>query len=80
MLVADRLAEPPSNPSIRDVPLTGKSVAEVQFAITSAVMNMLLTRDDAGPMTIQAMINRQKPLKAKQSKDAKDAVIAFAKR
>ena len=59
--------------------MANKSATEVQFALTSAVLDVLLARDDAGPMTIQAMINKSKPLKGK-AKEAKDAVTAFAKR
>ncbi|KAF8557632.1 hypothetical protein OG21DRAFT_231947 [Imleria badia] len=78
-MVKKKFSEPPSNPSIQEVPLANKSATEVQFVLTSAVLDMLLARDDAGPMTIQAAINRQKPLKGK-GKEAKDAVMAFAKR
>jgi DNA repair exonuclease SbcCD ATPase subunit len=74
-----KFSEPPSDPLIREVQLANKSVAEIQFAITNAVLEVLLTRDDAGPMTIQAVINKQKPLRNK-AKEVKDVVMGFAKR
>lgn len=54
-----------------------KSVVEVQFGVISAVLDMLLAREDVGPMTIRVVVSKQqKP--NKKAKDAKDAVMAFA--
>lgn len=65
---------------MREVVLSNKSVTEVQFEITAAVLDVLLAQDDVGPMTIKAVISRQKNLGGRKGKDAKDALIAFAKR
>ncbi|KAG9316749.1 hypothetical protein JVU11DRAFT_2810 [Chiua virens] len=74
---ADWRLEPQSDSLIPQVSLEDKTATKAGIALTSAILDLLLTRDDAGPMTIQAVI-RQKP-KAK-AKEVKDAVIAFAKR
>ncbi|KAG6375493.1 hypothetical protein JVT61DRAFT_3052 [Boletus reticuloceps] len=75
-----KFSEPPLNPPINEIFLTHKSVAEAQYTITSAILDELLARDDAGPMTIQFTINKQKLLKTKPAKETKDAVLAFVKR
>ncbi|KAG8214058.1 hypothetical protein J3R82DRAFT_10815 [Butyriboletus roseoflavus] len=55
-----------------------KKFSESLFAITSAMLEVMLKQDDAGPMIIQATINKQKSLKGK-AKETKDALVAFAK-
>ncbi|KAF8843039.1 hypothetical protein BDN67DRAFT_255390 [Paxillus ammoniavirescens] len=71
-------SEPPTNFLIPDVNVTGKSSEEVGLMIASEILDMLLARDDAGPMTIQVLI-KGKPT-TKKSKDAKEAVLAFVTR
>ncbi|KAH0827994.1 hypothetical protein J3R83DRAFT_3637 [Lanmaoa asiatica] len=68
--------KPPPNTSIPEVALLNKSAPEAHSTLTSAVLDVLLARDDVEPMTIQAVIGKQKPANRK----ARDALNAFAKR
>ncbi|KIK98478.1 hypothetical protein PAXRUDRAFT_801611 [Paxillus rubicundulus Ve08.2h10] len=68
-------SEPSTNFSTPDIDVSGKSSEQIDSKLASAILDMLLERDDAGPMTIQVLI-KGKPAN-KRSKDAKAAVLAF---
>jgi hypothetical protein len=58
--------------------MNGKSSEEIESILARAMLDMLSTRDDAGPMTVQVLI-KGKP-DNKKPKEAKEAVLAFVTR